>query len=309
MAFIMENVEYLVFSGGGTRLFSMLGAYTQTLRLFPQITKNLKGCAGASAGSLLSLMIVLGLSPAEILQLCFQIPVHKLFDNLSFNDVKDKWGISNHDITIAYIGDLLLQVTGRRDITFQELFEYTQKELVIMVSRLEDFESIACSHKTTPHFLVWKTIIASCCIPLLFQPVKIDNCTLVDGAILNNLPLEFFPIEKSLCFWLKSQFTLDTSTQITDLGEYLKRVVYMPSLAIEVQKMNSLPPVYWEHIISIGVCEGDDSSLNFTIDNSSKLKSFEDGKLWVYVFCTRHIIWKLLVIFIVLQIKLEINHF
>lgn len=298
-----ENIEYLVFSGGGTRLFSMLGAYTQTIKLFPQITENLKGCAGASAGSLLSLMIVLGLTPQEILKLCFEIPVHKLFDNLSLSDIKDKWGISDNDITIAYIGDLLLQKTGKRDVTFLELYKHTQKELIVMVSCLEDFESVHHSYKATPHHIVWKSIIASCCIPLLFQPVKIDMCTYVDGAILNNLPLEFFPIENSLCFWLKSQFALDRTSPITTLEEYLKRVVYMPSSAIEVQKLNSLPTHYWDHIISIGVCESDESSLNFTIDNTSKLKSFEDGKLWFYIFCTRHVIFKLLIVLLLIQIK------
>jgi NTE family protein len=37
---------------------------------------------------------------------------------------------------------------------------------------------------------LYKPILASCCVPMVFEPVRIDEAYLVDGGMLNNLPVE-----------------------------------------------------------------------------------------------------------------------
>ena len=41
---------------------------------------------------------------------------------------------------------------------------------------------------------LWRTLIASCSIPVVFSPVKIKGTAYVDGGLLNNLPIE--PLKK-----------------------------------------------------------------------------------------------------------------
>lgn len=37
---------------------------------------------------------------------------------------------------------------------------------------------------------LYKTILASCCLPMFFEPIEIENNFYMDGGILNNLPVE-----------------------------------------------------------------------------------------------------------------------
>lgn len=37
---------------------------------------------------------------------------------------------------------------------------------------------------------LYKPILASCCLPMFFEPIKINNNLYMDGGILNNLPVE-----------------------------------------------------------------------------------------------------------------------
>lgn len=58
--------EYIVFSGGGIRGFSFLGALVLLLHKYPSLLNECKGFAGTSIGAFLAFLNVLSLSPFEI---------------------------------------------------------------------------------------------------------------------------------------------------------------------------------------------------------------------------------------------------
>ena len=49
---------------------------------------------------------------------------------------------------------------------------------------------------------VWEGVVASVSIPVIFAPCRRDQRLLVDGALLCNIPMDYFPLDESLVFWL-----------------------------------------------------------------------------------------------------------
>ena len=77
----------------------------------------------------------------------------------------------------------------RVDITLQEYYEYCKKEIHFFVTKFSTFELVDVSHKTHPHWKLIDTVFASSCMPVLFDPIQIDDEYYIDGGILKNYPL------------------------------------------------------------------------------------------------------------------------
>lgn len=45
---------------------------------------------------------------------------------------------------------------------------------------------------------ILEAIRCSISLPIIFTPVRIDNMVLVDGGVLNNLPIEMMDFEETL---------------------------------------------------------------------------------------------------------------
>ena len=72
--------------------------------------------------------------------------------------------------------------------TLLELYEKTQKTLVISVTNITDQHVEYCSHATTPNLTCLNAARASCSIPGLFKPIWRDGSVYVDGSVLDNFP-------------------------------------------------------------------------------------------------------------------------
>jgi len=159
----------LVLSGGGARGFAHLGLI-QALNdagIFPDII------SGTSAGALVGVLYADGYSPKEILQLM------------------------NHGSRLDFMRPAmpregLLQISGIQKILKTHLRAKTFKDLKIPL-----FVSATDINNGKPVYFsegeLIDPVIASASIPVLFQPVKINDISYVDGGVLDNLPVH--PIE------------------------------------------------------------------------------------------------------------------
>lgn len=159
----------LVLSGGGARGFAHLGLI-QALNdagIFPDII------SGTSAGALIGVLYADGYSPKEILHLM------------------------NHGSRLDFMRPAmpregLLQISGIHKILKTHLRAKTFEELKIpLFVTATDINNGKAVYFSRGELL--DPVIASASIPVLFQPVKIDNISYVDGGVLDNLPLR--PIE------------------------------------------------------------------------------------------------------------------
>jgi NTE family protein len=168
----MSEKQYkigLVLSGGGARGFAHLGVI-QALNdagIYPNVI------SGTSAGALVGVLYADGYSAAEIL---------KLLNSGSRLDF----------MRPAMPREGLLQINGIIKILKSALrakkFEELKIPMYVTATDLNNGKAVYFSQGE-----IFEPVIASASIPVLFQPVKIDDISYVDGGVLDNLPLR--PIE------------------------------------------------------------------------------------------------------------------
>jgi len=168
----MPEIQYkigLVLSGGGARGFAHLGVL-QALNeagIMPDVI------SGTSAGALAGVLYADGYSPKEIL---------KLMNTGSRLDF----------MRPAMPREGLLQINGIIKILKAHLKATTFNELKIpLYVTATDMNNGKAVYFSEGNLL--DPVIASASIPVVFQPVKINDISYVDGGVLDNLPL--FPIE------------------------------------------------------------------------------------------------------------------
>lgn len=170
----MSDKKYktgLVLSGGGARGFAHLGVI-QALNeagIIPDII------SGTSAGALVGVLYADGYSPREILALM-------------------SWASRFDFMRPALPREGLLQINGIIKILKANLraktFDDLKIPLFVCATDLNNGRSVYFSEGD-----LFEPVIASASVPVLFQPVKIDNISYVDGGVLDNLPIR--PIENS----------------------------------------------------------------------------------------------------------------
>jgi len=154
----------LALSGGGARGFAHIGVlkFLDDYRLRPDII------VGTSAGALMGALYADGYKPDEIMTLfngrefsefaSLQIPKMGLFDSSKF---------------CKYI---------KKIVRAKDLSEL-QIPVIVMTTNLDNGTAHAFRQGSIPD-----VITASCSVPIIFNPVKIDDIHYVDGGIFNNFP-------------------------------------------------------------------------------------------------------------------------
>lgn len=159
----------LVLSGGGARGFAHLGLM-QALNdagVFPDII------SGTSAGALAGVLYADGYNPKEIMKL---MNTGHRFDFM--RPALPREGL------LQIGGIIKILKTCLRAKTFEEL----KIPLYVSATDLNNGKSEYFSKGE-----LLDPVIASASIPVLFQPVMINNLYYVDGGVLDNLPV--FPLE------------------------------------------------------------------------------------------------------------------
>lgn len=159
----------LVLSGGGLRGFAHAGVIKalNEADIFPDVV------SGVSAGSIVGALYADGHTADEIYKIFINKSMYKFLEFI----VPNKG---------------LVRMTGLYKMLLESLhakyFEDLKIPLFVTVTNLNEARSEYFSKGELA-----KYVIASCTVPILFQPKVIDDVTYIDGGVLNNLPIE--PIE------------------------------------------------------------------------------------------------------------------
>lgn len=129
--------------------------------------------SGTSAGSVAAAFFAFGVSPEQMEELMEELSWHKLM------------GLSHSKLGLASnraIGNLVERMIGNFNI------EDAKIPLAIVAANIETGERVVLKKGS-----VITAVMASTCIPGLFEPVEMDGAKLVDGGIAENLPLSVLP--------------------------------------------------------------------------------------------------------------------
>lgn len=163
----MKEKKYnigLALSGGGIRGFAHIGA----LRALEDVGIKPDIIAGVSAGSVVAAFYAAGMTADEIFE---------LFGNLDMGKF------------------LQVDISKSGFMKLDKFRKFLDKNLPVEnIEQLQIPTIIAATDIEQQHEMPFTTgniaerVLASCSIPLVFKPVKIDGTYYVDGGVLHNLP-------------------------------------------------------------------------------------------------------------------------
>lgn len=189
------KITHLVLSGGGMHGVIFIGAIRYLY--FENLHKNITHIAGTSIGSIIGLSIALKLTIQEMEEIILKGNQDFKLCNIPYkNCIKllTDYGLSDINIFSNYLKDFIY--TKYPDITNEITFSYLSKRfgvnLYVSVTNIYTCKNKIFSVDTTPDVCVFKACSASMALPILFEPVKIDDDYYYDGAFTNNFPIKIF---------------------------------------------------------------------------------------------------------------------
>ncbi len=302
MATLDNKLETLIFSGAGALGF----AYAGCVNALDELNKldSITTYGGSSAGSIISYALALGYTASEVEDIvkttnfgdflhCPSIgnfvnlqkiltekgyaEAHPLETGVVIDRLIKHNCMSDNDAAKAFLDGLCIKKYGKA-LTFQELFEKTNKKLVTTACDIGTKQEKYNSVDTTPSMLVQDAVLASMSIPFVFPPMNLyanqDNCV-VDGGTLNNLPVNIGKGTTSLYIVIGQPITdLGSFTETTSFFSFAHNLIDT-LLNNSYQFIFSIPEVV-ENTIQIPIPDGL-GALSFNMTPAQQQSLIDNG--------------------------------
>lgn len=168
-------MKYLVIGPGAMGLYAMIGR----LKKLNKELHKVEEISGSSAGSILALLLALGMSVDKILRIALSLDISE-FVNANITLFFNKFGF----IGVDPIRQKLIEIC-KCDPTFKDL----KKKIYVSAFCLNTSKTIYFSRDTHPDMKVIDAVCMSIAIPLVFECGKYDSNTYVDGGVAEEIPL------------------------------------------------------------------------------------------------------------------------
>lgn len=279
-----KKIKSLVVSGGGVQLFSELGV------LYSLITSNKLNISdithyyGTSAGSILILSLSFGIDIDVICNYFVKRPWDQLFkiDIFNFVYLFSNCCLIKRDLIIESLRPLFETANIDIDVDFETFYKITNKELHIYSTNITDGKCEDISHITHPKWKLIDAVHASCCIPILFEPIIISNKFYIDGGLLNNFPINNactkFKNDEICGININFSSNADQNITYSNIIEFLQILllsIFNNFFKVPNYDVSSFNNIYYinshEHINIFTI-------VNCFSDKKMRIKFFEEGK-------------------------------
>lgn len=154
----------LVLSGGGARGIAHIGV----IKALEEMGVTIDIISGTSAGSIIGSLYAYGYKPDRIFEIISSTRLYR--------SMRPAWALTG-----------LLSLDSLRDILLKYIPENNFESLKIPITIVAtDIQKGRAEYFRTGELI--PTILASCCVPAVFNPIQFNGDTYVDGGILDNLP-------------------------------------------------------------------------------------------------------------------------
>jgi predicted acylesterase/phospholipase RssA len=272
-------MEYdtICMSGGGLYGFAFIGALEYLNNTNYININSIKNFVGTSIGSVLSLLLVCGYSPLELGDFIIDFDFTKINPDISIENVFINYGISNGERLEYVLKSFIKNKLNIDNITFKQLFELTNKNLIIIGTNFTKSCEEVFSHNKTPDMSVITAVRISISIPIFFTPVLYNNDYYVDGCITNNFPLKYCNIDTTIGLYIGINGDNNVKTIIN---------IIMGCLNIVTNTINVKDISSSENIIKIeyDIKQKDKGFFNFDITTDFKLEVINLGQIFAKKF-------------------------
>jgi len=192
-------IKNIILSGAGFKCWAYIG----TLRaLSEHKTPDLEEMIGVSAGSFFGLLYILNIKWDFLLEFFIKLNFKELFDVDIDNILVQQSLLAGLKFT-----NILKEIISYRvdpDITFKQLRCYSKIKFTVNALNITDGVLEYFNYILTPDIKVIDAIRASCSLPIVFPPYKIDTKFYYDGGICNNCPADITDEINTLVFDLSN---------------------------------------------------------------------------------------------------------
>ena len=168
-----------LFGGGAIRGLAYVGA----IRAMEELGIEFDIIGGSSVGSVIATLLACGYKSYELESLFLKVNF-ELFKDIHFGIGKN-FALSKGGIFIDWLNELISRDTTKKNLTFSDL----DKDLVIITTNLNTFETQEFSKYKTPDFEIAKAIRISSSMPGLMPPFEYEGARLVDGDLQKASPM------------------------------------------------------------------------------------------------------------------------
>ena len=163
----MNETKYgLSLSGGGARGLAHIGV----IAALEECGIHPCAIAGSSMGAIIGAFYAAGLTPKELLAVAKQEKLYKLL----------KWKFPKAGmLSLTVLEDLMKEHIGK------DSFSDLEKKLYICVSNISKGEKEVFSEGP-----LYRAVLASASIPVVFEPQVIEGDTYVDGGLFDDMPVD-----------------------------------------------------------------------------------------------------------------------
>jgi predicted acylesterase/phospholipase RssA len=231
-----NEITCLCFSGGGIKGFSFIGVLEKLVEHKKIDLNKIDMYVGTSAGSMISFFLILGFSIDEIKEFVITFNFSKLNGEIDCVNLLENFGINNGErMKLLFIKFLEIKFK-LKDITFNELYNKTKKKLLIVGTNLTKGQEELFSVDTTPDMSVITAIRISISVPVIFTPVSYNNYLYVDGALVNNFPINYCPKNNTFGIYVKN---CNENFEIDSIQSFIFKCLNVTSDTISEKNLNS----------------------------------------------------------------------
>ena len=258
-----DDITCLCLSGGGIKGLGFIGVLEKLIEHKKIELNKIDMYVGTSVGSIISFFLILGFTIEEIKEFIITFNFSKLNEEIDCIILIEKFGINNGEKAKLLFSKFLELKLNVKDITFKELFNKIQKKILIIGTNLTKCQEELFSVDTTPDMSVITAIRISMSIPIIFTPVIYNNSVYVDGALVNNFPINYCPKDKTFGIYANNF----NSFEINSIQSVITACTNVVSNTISQKNLNSK----YKNIIKIVYSEQSFSLLDSTQEDKKNM--------------------------------------
>jgi predicted acylesterase/phospholipase RssA len=257
---VNEKYNTLVCSGGGMKGFALIGALEYLHE--HKYLQNINTFAGTSIGGIVSSLMIVGYEPSELFKVLSKIKLFKMKNQNVYNII-NAFGIDDGRKLEIVLKKLLTYKKIDPDITLKELFDKTNKKIILTTTCINDKSVKYLSYENYPSIKLITALRMSSAIPFYFTPVLYDNKYFIDGGCIDEYPMHLFDDNEQIKSTLGIYLTSQTSeSKIENAEDFFSGTI---KSILEGVVFNSKRP-YKNNTIDIELSYSDVGFMNYNLD-------------------------------------------
>ncbi len=216
---LKRSIKKLLICGGGFKFFYLIGSIKYLFDL--NIINDIEEYISVSAGAMLSVLFGVGYKPNELNNFFLQFNFEKLI-NPSVESLLEHRGLDEGEIKKVALQHLLKKKNINPEINFKEFYEQFNKKLTFIGSNITKNKLEIINYETYPDLPIWKGMLITSALPILFEPIILDDQYIIDGGVFDNYPIDLFFDETILGINLVTH--IEHTDFNTDVFNYLSKL-------------------------------------------------------------------------------------